>query len=168
MQVFFDSFGVNAVSLGFYLGLFAVVLFLLNRFAFKPVLKAIEDRQAKIDEGLQAAEAAVESVAENRAEAEKALREASTQAQEILRRAEQVAAELREQARVDAKAQAEGIVEKARAEIERERSAAVAELRAQVVDLALLAASRVIEANLDDDKNRRMALETVQQAELRA
>ncbi|HEV3232772.1 MAG TPA: F0F1 ATP synthase subunit B, partial [Candidatus Dormibacteraeota bacterium] len=147
MSTFFDSFGVNAVSLIFYLLLFGLVLTLLSRFAFKPVLRAIEDRQRKIDESLDAAQSAAGSVEENRRRAEEALREASAQAQEILSRANKAAAEVREQATADARTQADAIVEKARAEIERERAAAVAELRQQVVDLALLAAGRVIEAN---------------------
>jgi F-type H+-transporting ATPase subunit b len=168
MSTFFNSFGVNVVSLVFYLALFALVLFLLSRFAFKPVLGAIEDRQRKIDESLDAAQTAAGSVEENRRKAEESLREASAQAQEILSRANKAAAEVREQATADAKAQADAIVEKARAEIERERSAAVAELRAQVVDLALLAAGKVIEANLDDERNRRLVQETIQQAQIAA
>jgi F-type H+-transporting ATPase subunit b len=168
MSTFFDSFGVNGISLLFYLVLFGLVLWLLRRFAFGPVLQAIEERQRRIDESLRSAEAAAGSVDENRRRAEEMLRESSAQAQEILSRANKAAAEVREQATAEARSQAEAIVEKARAEIERERAAAVAELRAQVVDLALLAAGRVIEANLDDDRNRRLVQETVQQAQIGA
>lgn len=168
MSTFFTSFGVNVVSLIFYLLLFGAVLFILRKFAFGPIIKTIEDRQARINESLDAAQNAASSVEENQRRAEETLREASTQAQEILRRAEKAAAEQRDQAAADARSQAEAIVTKARAEIEQERSAAVAEIRRQVVDLALLAASRVIEANLDDDNNRRLVEQTIQQAELRA
>jgi F-type H+-transporting ATPase subunit b len=168
MSTFFTSFGVNVVSLLFYLLLFGAVLFILRRFAFGPIIKTIEDRQARINESLDAAQNAASSVEENQRRAEETLRQASTQAQEILRRAEKAAAEQRDQATADARTQAEAIVSRARAEIEQERAAAVAEIRRQVVDLALLAASRVIEANLDDDNNRRLVEQTIQQAELRA
>jgi F-type H+-transporting ATPase subunit b len=167
MSTFFTSFGVNLVSLIFYLLLFGAVFYLLRRFAFGPVLKTIDDRQTRIGQSLDAAAEAVKSVEENRKKAEETLREASSHAQEIIRRAEKAATELHEQARSDAKQQADAIIVKARSEIDLERQAAIAEIRSQVVDLALLAASRVIEANLDDDRNRRLVQETVAQADLR-
>jgi F-type H+-transporting ATPase subunit b len=166
MSTFFTSFGVNGVSLIFYVLLFGAVFYLLRRFAFGPVLKTIDDRQAKINQSLDAAAEAAKSVEENRKKAEEALREASSHAQEIIRRAEKAATDVHEQARTDAKKQADAIIEKARTEIDLERKAAVAEIRAQVVDLALMAAGRVIEANLDDERNRKLVQDTVARAEL--
>ena len=165
-MVFFQSFGVNVIYLVWYLAIFGVVLYLLRRYAFGPILKTIADRQAGINQSLDAAQEAAKSIDESRQKAEALIREAATQARDIVTRAEKAATDMQAHAREDAKAQAELIVEKARAEVERERTAAVAEIRAQVVDLALLAAGRVIEVNLDPAKNRRLVEETIAQAEL--
>jgi F-type H+-transporting ATPase subunit b len=166
VSTFFTSFGVTVLNLVFYLIFFAVVLLVLRRFLFKPVLGAIEKRQEGINRALDEAQQAAASVQQSRENAEKTLTEASSQAQEILRRAEQAAADIQERARADARREVETILSRARDEIARERAAAVQEIRAQTVDLALLAASRVIEANLDVERNRRLVEETIRSAEL--
>lgn len=168
MENFLHSFGVDWLRLLWFGILFGVVLYLLRRYAFGPILRAIDERQAGINRSLDDAELAARSVEENRQKAEQVLTDASVQAQEMMRRAEKTGAELHDQARADARAEAVRIVEKARAEIERERAAAVADIRRQAVDLALAAAGRVIERNLDADVNRRLAEETIKQADLRA
>jgi F-type H+-transporting ATPase subunit b len=165
-MVFFQSFGVNVIYLVWYLAIFGVVLYLLRRYAFGPILKTIADRQDKINESLDAAQEATRSIDESRQKAEATIREAAEQARTIVTRAEKAAVDLTAQAREEARVQANLIAEKARAEIERERNAAVAEIRAQVVDLALLAAGRVIEANLDPARNRKLVEETIAQAEM--
>ena len=168
MSTFFNSFGVNVLSLVYYLLLFGIVLYLLRRYAFGVILRTIDARQAKINQSLDEAQAAVASVKTNQAKAEKTIDEAAAEAREIINRAERLATEVHEDARKEAKVQAEVIVVKAREEIARERQAAVNELRRQAVDLALSAASRVIGENLSDDKSRQLAEEAVKQAELRA
>lgn len=167
-MAFFTSFDVNVVSLIFYLVLFGIVLYGIQRFLFQRVLRLIDARQAKINQSLDEAQEAVASVKANQAKAEKTIDEAAAEAREIINRAERLATEVHEDARKEAKVQAEVIVVKAREEIARERQAAVNELRRQAVDLALTAASRVIGENLSDDKSRQLAEEAVKQAELRA
>ena len=167
-MAFFTSLGINPLSLGFYLLLFLVVFLILRRFAFGPILKTIEARQEKINQSLDEAQAAAETVRTSQERAEKVVFDASQEAQEIIRRAERVAADVHEKARAEAKTQADLFIVRARQEIDQERATAVAEIRAQVVDLALVAAGRVIEANLDADKNRQLVEETIKQAELRA
>lgn len=167
-MAFFTSFDVNVVSLIFYLVLFGIVLYGIQRFLFQRVLRLIDARQAKINQSLDEAQVAVASVKANQAKAEKTIDEAAAEAREIINRAERLATEVHEDARKEAKVQAEVIVVKAREEIARERQAAVNELRRQAVDLALSAASRVIGENLSDDKSRQLAEEAVKQAELRA
>ena len=168
MSVFFDSFGVNVLSLIWYLVLFGVVLYLLRRFAFGRVLGTIEQRQASINQSLDEAQEALASVKKNREKAEEILWNASQEAQEMVRRAERAANDIQSDARREAKLQQDVMITKARTEIEQERLAAIAEIRKQVVDLALVAASTVIKENLDVEKNRRLAEQTIQQADLRA
>ncbi|MFN2463341.1 MAG: F0F1 ATP synthase subunit B [Candidatus Dormibacteria bacterium] len=168
MQVFFDSFGINVLSLIWYLLLFGAVLYLLRRFAFGPVVGMIDARQAEVNRSLDEAQEALASVKANREKAEKILWEAGQEAQEIVRRAERVANDIQVDARREAKVQQDVMIAKARTEIQQERSQAVAEIKAQVVDLALVAAGAVLSENLDAAKNRQLAEQTIQQADLRA
>jgi F-type H+-transporting ATPase subunit b len=166
MSTFFTSFGVNLPSLLFYILFFVAILWVLRRFFFKPILGTIESRQQKINQSLDEAQEALASVKANRLKAEKLLDEASAEAREILNRAERLAADLHDVARREAKIEADLLVTKARVEIDRERLAAIAELRREAVDLALVAASRVIGENLSDDRSRQLAEEAVRRAEL--
>jgi F-type H+-transporting ATPase subunit b len=168
MSTFFSSFGVNVLSLVYYLLLFGIVLYLLRRYAFGVILRTIDARQDKINKSLDEAQEAAASVKTSQAKAEKTIEQAAAEAREIINRAERLATEIHEDARKEAKTQAELIVVKAREEIDRERQSAVNDLRRAAVDLALAAASRVIGENLSDDKSRQLAEEAVQQAELRA
>jgi F-type H+-transporting ATPase subunit b len=166
MSTFFTSFGVNLPSLLFYLLFFGVILWILRRYLFKPVLGTIESRQQKINQSLDEAQEALSSVKANRLKAEKLLDEASAEAREIINRAERLAADIHEDARHEAKIEADLMVTRARVEIDREREAAIKDLRREAVDLALVAASRVIGENLSDDRSRQLAEEAVKQAEL--
>src|SRR5258708_22949705 len=165
MQLFFQSFGVNWISLIWFVVLFLIVYLLLRRYAFGPILGAIDSRQRKIGESLGRAETAARSVGETQRRAEQVLTDASAQAQEIVHRAERAAADVQEQARKDAKEQADLMVGRARAEIDRERAAAVAEIRQQAVDPALLAAGKVTAENTSSEPNRTLVAETIQRAD---
>jgi F-type H+-transporting ATPase subunit b len=168
MSTFFTSFGVNLPSLLFYLFFFGAVLWILRRYLFKPILGTIETRQQKINQSLDEAQEALASVKVNRQKAEKLLDEASAEAREIINRAERLALDLHEDARREAKIEADLIVTRARVEVDRERQAAIADIRREAVDLALVAASRVIGENLSDDRSRALAEEAVMKAELLA
>jgi F-type H+-transporting ATPase subunit b len=168
MQAFFDSFGVNYISLIWYLVLFGLVLWLLSRYAFKPILRTIEERQRGINQALDEAEDATKSIRQSQEKAEKILWDASAEAQEIIRRAEKVGQDIQDRAREVARAESDAQLAKAKVEIERERLAAIQDIRRTAVDLALFAAGHVIEKNLDTADNMKLAEEAIQQAELRA
>jgi F-type H+-transporting ATPase subunit b len=168
LQVFFDSFGINVLSLIWYLLLFGAVLYLLRRFAFGRVVGMIDARQAEVNRSLDEAQEALASVKANREKAEKILWEAGQEAQEIVRRAERVGSDLQADARREAKVQQEAMIARARTEIEQDRQQAIADIKKQVVDLALVAAASVIRENLDATKNRELAEQTIMQADLRA
>jgi F-type H+-transporting ATPase subunit b len=133
---------------------FLLVLWVLKRFAWGPILGALEAREAGIRKSIDGA-------ASMRAEAESLLEEHRRQLADARRQAQEIVAEGRNAAErigreVQEKARQEGerIVERARAEIEREKDAALAELRRESVDLALAAASRLLRERLDDDRDR--------------
>src|ERR1700730_12463227 len=114
MSTFFTSFGVNLPSLLFYLFFFAVILWILRRYLFKPLLGTIESRQQKINQILDEARGALDSVKATREKAEKLLDEASGEAREIINRAERLAADIHDVSRREAKVEADLLVTKGR------------------------------------------------------
>ncbi len=133
---------------------FAILVAVLGKFAWGPILKAVDERekgiQAKLDEAAAQNAEAAQLLQEHKAQLADARRQASELIAEGRTAAERVRKELEEKAR----AEAQGIVERARAEIERERDAALEVLRKESVDLALAAASRLMHENLDQPKDR--------------
>ena len=138
------------------------MLGILTLVLYKPVTKMLDDRAAKIQEGLEQAELArAESV---RAEAEvKAQIEAGRkEGQAIVAQANEVASRVKEEAREGAKQEAEALIAKARAEIDREREEGFDQLRKEFVDLAMLAAEKVINQSLDKAAHQRLIEETLE------
>ncbi len=145
---------------------FLLTLLVLYRVAWGPVLKALEARQKRIQEGLEAAQKAQQDrEAAERAYAER-LAEARQEAQRMLDQATRMGETLRQELEQKARQQANQIVEQARAEIDRERLKALQDLRRQVADLAVLAAGRVIGESLDGQKHRELIQRTIAEAEI--
>jgi F-type H+-transporting ATPase subunit b len=145
---------------------FVLVLAALMKFAYPHILGAVEAREARIRELLAAA-------ARDREEAESLLEEQRRQLDEVRTRAQELAAEGREAGdRIRAemieetrREQAEMLV-RARREIRQEMERALEEIRADAVDLAIAAASRLIERDLDQEANRRFVREFLDRAEI--
>lgn len=133
---------------------FAGLVFLLGKFAWGPILKAVDERE----KGIQSA---LDEAAERNAEAAKLLEEHKAQLADARRQASELIAEgraagenVRKEIEEKARAEGQAIIERARAEIERERDAALDTLRRESVELALAAASRLMRENLDQPKDR--------------
>jgi len=135
---------------------FLALLGILWRFAWGPILEAVEAResgiQSKLDEAASRNEEAAKLLAEHKEQLADARRQANELIAEGRAAGEHVRAEIEEKARAESQA----MVERARGEIERERDRAIDALRKESVDLALAAASRLMEENLDQDKNRQL------------
>jgi F-type H+-transporting ATPase subunit b len=144
---------------------FVVFLAIIWTFAFKPLTKMLSDRQARIEEGLRDAEQARKDRESAEAERLAALQEARREANEILARSQKVADESRERDLVATREELERIRQRASADIESEKQRAIGELRAEVADLALLAAGRVVGETMNDDRQRRLVDEFLREAE---
>ena len=142
---------------------FLVLLFILKRFAWKPILAIIEAREKSIREALeeskQARQAADQALAKNRELLAQARGEAARIISEGQKEAERIRAELVEKARSDTAA----VLEQGRRQIEFETKQAVTALRGTVVDIALEAAGKLIRSSLDDDKSRRLVEEYLEE-----
>jgi len=128
---------------------FAVLVWFIQRFLWGPLTKMMEERKKRIAEGLAAADKGKHEreLAEKRAK--DLLHEAKVQAAEIVGMAQKRAAEIVDEAKDDARTEGERIIDSARAEIEQETNRAREQLREQVGALALTAAQKILQREVD-------------------
>jgi F-type H+-transporting ATPase subunit b len=137
---------------------FLTVLFLLSKFAWKPILKAIRDREKSIEDALGAAEQAKQEIKKMQAGNEQLLREAMSERDQILKAAREAKEQIVAEARLKANEEAERLVAIARDTIRHEKMAAVTELKNQVAILSLEVAEKLIKQQLSsDDKQKELA-----------
>ncbi|HKV31854.1 MAG TPA: F0F1 ATP synthase subunit B [Candidatus Dormibacteraeota bacterium] len=148
--------------------IFLVMLGVLYRFAWGPLLRILNERRERIQQGVEATERAKRELEEAERERQVKLEEARREAQAMLDRIAKQAEDLRKELEAKAREQAEGLITKARAEIQQERAKAVEDLREQVADLAVMAAERIIGESLDEKKHRELIQRTIEEAEIRA
>jgi F-type H+-transporting ATPase subunit b len=129
---------------------------LFRAFFAKPIATMLNDRRARIEQGLADAEAARQEREASAAEHATTLATARREAKEIIDRAQRVAQESREADIAATREELERLRERATAEIEAEKQRALTELRAEVADLALAAAGRVVGETMSDDRQRRL------------
>lgn len=136
--------------------IFVILLFVLSKFAFPPILAAVEAREHALQEAIEGARAdraeAAELLARHRAE----LDAARTEAQGLIAEGRAAGEKLRAEMLEDTRREQHELLERARREIASERDRAIAELRREAVDLAIAGAGRAIEQNLDDAANRKL------------
>ena len=151
---------INATLLAEILA-FLIMLGLLAKYAYPPIIRIAEDRQRKVEEGVRAAEEAErlrQRVAEER---EQILAEVRQEAREILARTHREATADGDALRNNARKEAAAILEKARADIDAERDRAVQELPAQVGNLVVEAAAKVLGQAIDDKTHQRLIEESI-------
>lgn len=140
---------------------FGVLLVVLRLFLFKPIMKVMDERKRKIEEGLQASAKAAQAAESSQEESRRAMDQARAEGRELIGRAQETAGRLREELEAQARREADAIVERARAEIGREREQAVQALRAEFADLTVRAAERVVGQSLDRNAHQRLIDETL-------
>ena len=165
MGAFFEAFSVDVWKLAFQVINFLILLYLLNRFLFKPVLARLDERSEKIGKGLEDAEVAARDRELARAEREAAVAEARKEANEMIARANKIAEDTRNEILTSARAEAEKVSTRAREEIVAEKDKAMAEIRGQVAELALAAAGKLVRRQMDDPTQRRLVEEFLAEVE---
>ncbi|MFL5364261.1 MAG: F0F1 ATP synthase subunit B [Myxococcales bacterium] len=150
---------INVALVVWTLVTFGLLLIVLRRFAWRPILETIETREKTIAES-------IESAKRERAEAEKAaadmrasLEKARNEAADLIRRNQAEVAAAKAELMTSARKESEALLAQARTSIEEERRAAVADLRAQVVDIAIEAAGRLLQTQMDEKKQRQLVEE---------
>lgn len=132
--------------------IFLVVLFVLGKFAWKPIINGLNERENTIEQALLSAEKAKNEMAQLKADNEKLLAEARRERDSILKDATAAADKLREEAREQASQDGNRIIEDAKAAIETEKKAALADVKQQVALLSLEIAEKILREKLSDDK----------------
>ena len=138
---------------------FILLFVLLSVFALGPLRRMLDERRARIEEGLRDAEQARRDRESAEAERVAALQEARREANEIITRAQKVAQDSRDADIAATKAELERLRDRASAEIDAEKQRAISDLRAEVADLALQAASKVVGETLNTERERRLVQE---------
>jgi len=160
-----EALGINLgylISQIFNFTLLAVLLYFV---AYKPILRMLDERSARIKQGLEDAELASRRAAEMEQEFEQRLAEARKEGQEIIAQATQMSEKARQEILDTAREEARAQVEKAKEEISRERELAMSELRQQVADLSLSISEKVIGESLDQRRQRELIAEFLEQTE---
>jgi F-type H+-transporting ATPase subunit b len=131
-----------------------VLIFLLTKFAWKPVMKAVGEREASINDALASAEKAKEEMANLKADNEKLLQQARAERDEMLKEAQDMKKSIISEATEDANEKSERILEKAQITIQSEKKQALLEIKSQVAELSVQIAETVVKKQLDDKKEQ--------------
>lgn len=147
---------IDATLLWATLVVFALFAWILGKYAWGPLLKIVDEREKTIREQVDSAQMAAAEARDLLAQHQEMLRGAGREREEILAKAVKEADAVRTDLVGKARVEAEQAVVRAREQIGREKDQAIAELRAQVADIAVEAASRIVKSSLTEDAQRKL------------
>ncbi len=136
--------------------IFLVLYFILSKFAFGPITAAVEAREKALEDAIEAAKRDREQAAKLLQEHQAQIDAARGEGQKIIAEGRAVGEKMRADLIEQTRKEQQDMLERARRDIESERDRAIAQLRKEAVDLALAGASKVIEQNLESQKNRQL------------
>jgi F-type H+-transporting ATPase subunit b len=136
--------------------LFVVFAFVLSKFGWRPLLSVIEERERSVQESVEGAQKAKTEAEALLQQHRELLREATRERDEIVKRAVAEAEQLKADLTARAKAEGDQLLQRAKEQIDREKTRALIELRAEVGDLAVAAASRIVESSLSNDAQKKL------------
>ncbi len=154
-----SPFDINGGVIIWTVVIFVILLALLWRLGYPALLKMVEERERRIQKQLEDAERANAEAQRLLEEHKKQIAAARNEAQEILAKAKSVSEKERATLLAKAREEYDALLNRARKDIDAEKDKAIQALRREAVDLSIAAASRVIEANLDTDANRKLVTE---------
>ena len=140
---------------------FLFLVFILAKFVYKPLLNVMEARKNKIASDLEAADTAKAEAEAVKAEYAAKLADARQEAQAIIENARKNAQAAHDKIMAETKAEQDQVVAAAKEAIELEKQKALADVRAQVISLSMLAASKIVEQKLGSEEDKKMAGEIV-------
>jgi len=145
---------------------FLVLLALLAKFAWRPLLQALESRQERIQKSLEDAERARQELERLQQESAKIMQQARIEAESIVTQTRADAERLREELKQKAKDEADNILRNAQQQIQLQTRQAIQQIRHEVADIAVLLASKLLERNIAKEDNARLIDDTLKQIEV--
>jgi F-type H+-transporting ATPase subunit b len=142
---------------------FIILLFVLGKFAWGPILQMIETREKTIFEAIESAKRERAAAEAASAEMKAALVKAREESAQLIRKNQQEVAAAKAELMAAAKKESDDLLQAARKTIQEEKRQAIAELRAQAVDLAIEAANRLVQMNMDEKKQKQLVEEYISQ-----
>lgn len=134
--------------------IFSILLFLLKKFAWKPISNAVKNREESIRSALKAADKAKEEMQQLQTDNQKIIKEARGERDLMLKEAKEVKETIISEAKDKAEIEAKKLIEIARINIESEKSSAISEIKEQVAKLSVEIAETLLREQLKDDKTR--------------
>ena len=135
---------------------FSILLFILKKFAWKPILKALADRENSIDEALKAAQLAKDEMTRLQADNEKILREAIIEREQIVKEAREMKDSIVRDAKTQAIVEANKVMENAKAAIEQEKAAAIGEIKEIIATFSIDIAEKILKERLTDEEDQKI------------
>jgi F-type H+-transporting ATPase subunit b len=134
---------------------FGIVLYILKKFAWKPILQSLRDREESIEEALNTANKAREEMKQLKFDNESLLKQAKEERDAILRDARKVKESIIEESKTKANEEANRIVESAKESIQNEKMAAMTDLKNQLATLSIEVAEKILKDELSEDKKQK-------------
>ena len=141
---------------------FIILLLLLKKFAWKPILTSLDNREKFIKDSLDKAEKAQQDAEELLRQNQEKMAKAEEEAQKIIAQGRDYADNLKEQMLAESKAEAKKLIDDAAAEIERKNKEAFSSLKADIASIAVNAAEKIIRENLDPEKQKQLVEKYIQ------
>ncbi len=139
--------------------IFVLLLILLKKFAWKPILKAVDDRNSSINEALASAEKAKSEMEQLSADNDKILNEARIQRDSIIKEAREIKNKTISDAKNKASIDAEKIISSAKEQIRNEKMKAMTQLKNEIADISIQMAEKIIKSELKDPESQKKLIE---------
>ena len=159
-----EGLGINLPTLIAQIVNFVILFGLLYLVAYKPIVGMLNSRSDKIKESMEQVEIIKQQAARSEEEIKAQIEAARGESQAIIAQASQIGERLKEEAKKEARQEAESLIARSRLEIQRERNDAIDELRREVVDVAIVAAEKVIKESLDKPAHHRLIQEVLEES----
>tara|TARA_B100001750_G_C15193504_1_gene440044 strand:- start:167 stop:646 length:480 start_codon:yes stop_codon:yes gene_type:complete len=140
---------------------FLLLLVVLKKIAWGPIILALEDRENNIKDALNAAEEAKKEAEKVSSDYEQSIKDAQIKSQKIIADSKEAAEKVKESIEAKASEKAEAMLKDAKVQINAEKESAINEIKEIAVDLSIQAASKVIQRNVDTDDNRKLINDTI-------
>lgn len=138
---------------------FSILLYILGKFAFPSILKALREREKTIEEALRAADKAREQMAQMKADNERLMEQARREREKMLNETREIKERILSEAREQATEERKKIIESAKAQIASEKAAAMNEIRNLVATLSVEIAEKILRKKLAEDKEQQMLID---------